>query len=66
MEDVPPLPLNLPLVLVKPKEECSTAEVYKVSYTRYAFEIQLSLPLVLVICKCMHMLVFVYSFECGA
>ena len=38
VEDVPPLPLNLPLVLVKPKEECSTAEVYKVSYTRYAFE----------------------------
>lgn len=29
VEDVPPLSLDLPLVLMKPKEECSTAEVYK-------------------------------------
>eukprot|EP00249_Psilotum_nudum_P020525 c27742_g1_i1 orf=733-2022(-) len=29
VQDVSPLPLDLPLVLVKPKEECSTAEVYK-------------------------------------
>ncbi|KAJ3669216.1 hypothetical protein LUZ60_011166 [Juncus effusus] len=30
IEDIPnALPLNLPMVLMKPKEECSTAEVYK-------------------------------------
>ncbi|CAA2982602.1 4-diphosphocytidyl-2-C-methyl-D-erythritol kinase [Olea europaea subsp. europaea] len=30
VEDIPkPLPFNLPLVLIKPQEACSTAEVYK-------------------------------------
>ncbi|MCO5580050.1 hypothetical protein L7F22_033916 [Adiantum nelumboides] len=29
VEDIPPLPLDMPIVLIKPKEECSTAEVYK-------------------------------------
>ncbi|KAF3330715.1 4-diphosphocytidyl-2-C-methyl-D-erythritol kinase [Carex littledalei] len=30
VEDIPrPLPTDLPMVLIKPKEECSTAEVYK-------------------------------------
>jgi hypothetical protein len=33
VEDVPSLPLDLPLVLMKPKEECATAEVYKVADT---------------------------------
>lgn len=26
----PPFPLDLPMVLIKPREACSTAEVYKV------------------------------------
>ncbi|KAI5079847.1 hypothetical protein GOP47_0005326 [Adiantum capillus-veneris] len=29
VEDIPPLSLDIPMVLIKPKEECSTAEVYK-------------------------------------
>ncbi|PON59210.1 4-diphosphocytidyl-2C-methyl-D-erythritol kinase [Parasponia andersonii] len=28
---LPPVPLNIPMVLIKPPEACSTAEVYKVS-----------------------------------
>ena len=27
---LPPIPLNTPMVLIKPPEECSTVEVYKV------------------------------------
>ena len=26
----PPVPLDVPMVLIKPQEACSTAEVYKV------------------------------------
>lgn len=29
VEDIPPISLDVPMVLIKPKEECSTAEVYK-------------------------------------
>lgn len=31
VEDIPPpIPFDLPMVLIKPQEACSTAEVYKV------------------------------------
>lgn len=29
VQDLPPLPLEIPMVLIKPQEACSTAEVYK-------------------------------------
>ena len=31
VQDIPPpIPLDTPMVLIKPQEECSTVEVYKV------------------------------------
>ncbi|KAK6144125.1 hypothetical protein DH2020_020945 [Rehmannia glutinosa] len=36
VEDItPPIPFDLPMVLIKPQEACSTAEVYKVIYRSF-------------------------------